>query len=324
MIKMEPDARRQAELQAYHQFKQNKENADVLYLVDQKWIERWIEYLRGNQDSPDYINNEKLHTVIFEEQKARHLKMNEDFILVHKSLFEYLYGLYGCDYFVQAKQYQRPAAGVRLSKSPAKGPATGVVGAKTSEQSTLTSSNKNQMGNQDSMSHASFISASSSSWQRVSKGQPVVYYQNKDLSLAQRIEESKKAQIQQDLEAQLSEGIVGLQNYSYFCYLNSCLQCLLAIDQLKFHFLNREFRKFKDLPRVRNTFRLSLSFTKFYQDVWLKKNNQQLFQEVSEGRQRKVVVVVSPDYIKTEIVNKFSPVYQHDCHEFFTYIMSNL
>ena len=100
-----------------------------------------------------------------------------------------------------------------------------------------------------------------------------------------------------------------MQNYSYFCYLNSCLQCLLAIDQLKFHFLNREFRKFKDLPRVRNTFRLSLSFTKFYQDVWLKKNNQQLFQEVNEGRQRRVVVVVSPDYIKTEIVNKFSPVY---------------
>lgn len=29
--------------------------------------------------------------------------MNEDFILVHKSLFEYLYGLYGCDYFIQAK-----------------------------------------------------------------------------------------------------------------------------------------------------------------------------------------------------------------------------
>jgi hypothetical protein len=37
-----------------------------------------------------------------------------------------------------------------------------------------------------------------------------------------------------------------------------------------------------------------------------------------------MVVVVSPDHIKTEIVNKFSPVYQHDCHEFFTHIMSNL
>ena len=45
--------------------------------------------------------------MIFEENKAKFLKMNEDFILVHKSLFEYLYGIYGCDYFVLAKQYAR-------------------------------------------------------------------------------------------------------------------------------------------------------------------------------------------------------------------------
>lgn len=100
---MEPEKRRIAELKAYHTFKENKENADVLYLVDQKWIEKWIEYLRGNNESPDYINNERLHKTIFEESRAKSLKMNEDFILVHKSLFEYLYGLYGCDYFIQAK-----------------------------------------------------------------------------------------------------------------------------------------------------------------------------------------------------------------------------
>ena len=100
---MHPDKRRTAELQAYHQFKQNKENADVLYIIDQKWIEKWIEYLRGNGESPDYINNETLQNMIFEEGKSKYLKMNEDFILVHKSLFEYLYGLYGCDYFILAK-----------------------------------------------------------------------------------------------------------------------------------------------------------------------------------------------------------------------------
>jgi hypothetical protein len=45
--------------------------------------------------------------MIFEENKSKQLKMNEDFILVHKSLFEYLYGIYGCDYFIHAKQYAR-------------------------------------------------------------------------------------------------------------------------------------------------------------------------------------------------------------------------
>ena len=29
--------------------------------------------------------------------------MNKDFILLHKSLFEFIYGIYGCDYFIQAK-----------------------------------------------------------------------------------------------------------------------------------------------------------------------------------------------------------------------------
>jgi hypothetical protein len=72
----------------------------VLFLIDQKWIGKWIDYLRGNCDSPDYINNEKIHSMIFEEGKTAFLKINEDFILVHKSLFEYLYGVYGCDYFI--------------------------------------------------------------------------------------------------------------------------------------------------------------------------------------------------------------------------------
>jgi hypothetical protein len=48
--------------------------------------------------------------------------MNEDFLLVHKSLFEYLYGVYGCDYFILAKQ-----------KFPLK---HGVSGSRTRENST--------------------------------------------------------------------------------------------------------------------------------------------------------------------------------------------
>jgi hypothetical protein len=135
----------------------------VLYLIDQKWIQRWIEYLKGAQESPDYINNERLYQMIFEEQRAMKLKMNEDFILVHKSLFEYLYSLYGCDYFIQAKQYSRGSTGSRMGRSPNQGPSSGVIGAKTSEQSTQSSSLKNQAYH-DSASHASYISGASSSW----------------------------------------------------------------------------------------------------------------------------------------------------------------
>jgi len=59
--------------------------------------------LRGSDESPDYINNERLYNMIFETGQVNDIKVNDDFILVHKSLFEYLYGIYGCDYFIQAK-----------------------------------------------------------------------------------------------------------------------------------------------------------------------------------------------------------------------------
>ena len=133
----------------------------------------------------------------------------------------------------------------------------------------------------------------------------------------QRLEEQKYSNLQ------LSEGIVGLQNYSYFCYLNSCLQCLVAIDQLRGHFLQRSYKsKFMgdQRPRIRNNFRLSLAFTKFYTQVWLKNND-------TGSRSYKApssYPIVQPEHIKQEIYNKFSPVFQHDCHEFFTYIMSTL
>lgn len=64
---MPTEKRRNQELESYHQFKANKENADLLYLIDEKWISRWIDYLRGNQDSPDYINNERIKKMIFED-----------------------------------------------------------------------------------------------------------------------------------------------------------------------------------------------------------------------------------------------------------------
>lgn len=62
LIKLQGDERISAELEAYHKFKQEKENSDVLYLVDQGWIQSWINYLggKGKADeekpkSPSYI-----------------------------------------------------------------------------------------------------------------------------------------------------------------------------------------------------------------------------------------------------------------------------
>ena len=75
---------------------------------------------------------------------------------------------------------------------------------------------------------------------------------------------------------------------------------------------------------MRNNFKLSAAFTKFSQDVWLKKNNQLYTFDRSSDRRGRLQVIITPEMIKQEIYSTFSPVYQHDCHEFLTYIMSNL
>jgi len=86
-------------------------------MIERGWIEQWLTFLRGTTGkdgeislSPDYIKNERLHKILFEDpnplgiRAEKRLKMDKDFLIVHKTLFEYLYGVYGCDYFILAKQ----------------------------------------------------------------------------------------------------------------------------------------------------------------------------------------------------------------------------
>ena len=75
------------------------------------------------------------------------------------------------------------------------------------------------------------------------------------------------------------------------------------------------------LPRVRQSFKLSHAFSKFYEEVWFERGPEEHFNYRKKGNDMQVV---SPEHIKQEIYTKFSPVFQHDCHEFFTYIMSTL
>jgi hypothetical protein len=104
--------------------------------------------------------------MIFETGQVNDLKINEDFILVHKNLFEYLYGIYGCDYFIQAKQFkvqtQKMSHMGSISPDLKNGP------------STHSSTQNNQMQNADINSHASFVSGTSgsSSWNKGSMGYP--------------------------------------------------------------------------------------------------------------------------------------------------------
>lgn len=85
--------------------------------------------MKGNPDkdgqpasSPDYIKNERLHKILYEDPNptnipaAKRLKMDKDFLVVQKTLFEFLYGVYGCDFFILAKQLN-PSRSVSKDKA---------------------------------------------------------------------------------------------------------------------------------------------------------------------------------------------------------------
>lgn len=48
------------------------------------------------------------------------------------------------------------------------------------------------------------------------------------------------------------DGIVGLHNNTFFCYMNACLQCLLPIEELRDHFIEQQYRDFRALKCRKN------------------------------------------------------------------------
>ncbi len=42
-------------------------------------------------------------------------------------------------------------------------------------------------------------------------------------------------------QKELKDGIIGLKNNNLYCYMNSCLQCLLPIDELRDYYLSKQF-----------------------------------------------------------------------------------
>ena len=111
-------------------------------------------------------------------------------------------------------------------------------------------------------------------------------------------------------ERQLEDGIVGLHNNTFFCYMNACLQCLLAIAPLRDFFLSRSFLSDKHRQRRKNNFEYHLKFEEFYATCFSKSSQSKRW-------------VVNPE-LKKLVRRKFDPVAQHDSHEFMLYIFEQL
>ena len=61
--------------------------------------------------------------------------------------------------------------------------------------------------------------------------------------------------------------VVGLRNNRYFCYLNSVIQCILAVDTMRDHFVTQKYAAYKDLVTRRDSFDFCNAFFRMVREA---------------------------------------------------------
>lgn len=109
----------------------------------------------------------------------------------------------------------------------------------------------------------------------------------------------------------IQDGIVGLHNNTFYCYMNACLQCLLPIDELRDHFLMQDYADVLSKgPRLKNNFEYCNRFHDFFDKVFSKSSAAKKW-------------TIKPE-LKQVLKRKFDPILQHDSHEFMVFLFEQL
>ena len=89
----------------------------------------------------------------------------------------------------------------------------------------------------------------------------------------------------------LSDGIVGIRNINYYCYLNAFMQCLVPLNEMRDHFLTQEYAKYKSVTTKRDDFSFSNGLYLFYKNVFRSKNK-----------------IIEIKFLKDVVAKKFHPI----------------
>ncbi|CAD8088197.1 unnamed protein product [Paramecium primaurelia] len=95
--------------------------------------------------------------------------------------------------------------------------------------------------------------------------------------------------------------IKGLKNELYYCYMHSCLQCMMCIKEL-------------------NNLILNSINTQHIQDMTFCTNYQEFLRQLKDTQNDYIKI----NSLRNNISKKFNPKHQHDAQEFLLFLLSNL
>ena len=107
-------------------------------------------------------------------------------------------------------------------------------------------------------------------------------------------------------------GLCGLENLGNTCYMNSVLQCLSSIQELREYYLDQEFIKHLTTEDVKA---LSIEYYKLTNTIW---NNENGY--LSPAQLHRVIMILSMKYGNGE----FKLGQQCDAHEFLNFLLDQI
>ena len=92
--------------------------------------------------------------------------------------------------------------------------------------------------------------------------------------------------------------------------MNATLQCMIPIVELRDYFLDSKYQRFVNDATVSNSNDYSRKFAEFFDQVYECDSKEEL--------------VLNPTMLKNLIRRRFTPIMQHDSHEFLMHLLSEL
>jgi len=282
------EERKDFEQTTYYSMRKANDPSKYYYIIDKEWTALWISFTDEGTSIPGAITNDVLFDEDYKPKPG--LSKGEHYFVLTETVWNFLYGIYGGGPVIK-----RGRKGFSIyDKDPSADEAT-------EDLSSIKSEKSSEYRSRDGSD---------------SEKKPIKNKYGTNLNKVDENEEYKDDKKKQLLPINanrpsrklltLNDGLVGLENYSAFCYLNSSLQCLLSITELRDYFINKKYEEISFRTKKKG-FQFCEAMHRLFTDIWTTDDDS-----------------VRPKYIHNLVYKRFHWGVHHDCHEFLLYLLSNL